>query len=128
MAAHAWWMPKSQVRTVWERIREALAEAGLPPTQKQAARICNIEQGSVSDWNRGGYPELDNALALALRLNVCVEWIYTERPPKRPGPPSDPIALELWDYWPRLDEAHKNQLLGAAKINAKPPFKRIAGN
>jgi DNA-binding XRE family transcriptional regulator len=119
---------KNTDRTVWERVKEALNDAGMPPTQAYAAKLLGIRQPSVAEWNQPrGAPTIDNAIALGLRLNVSVDWIYTGREPKRPGPPDDPIAQELWDVWGRLEEAHKQQLLGYARLSAHPtPPKRTA--
>jgi DNA-binding XRE family transcriptional regulator len=106
---------------VWARIKEALRDQGLPPTQVQCAKLIGIEQPSVSDWNKPGKgPELENALALATKLNICVEWLYTERGPKRPGVPEDQYARGLWDIWPRLEEDLKRDLLGLARLKASP--------
>lgn len=121
-------MQKVPERTVWERVKEALREAGLPPKQEQAAKLLGIEQPSIALWNTpSGRPKLEHAVQLAKRLNVCVEWIYTERPPKRPGPPEDPIAEELWNHWGRLDDDIKQQIVGFAKLSARPIKKRAGG-
>lgn len=112
-------MPKSTERPVWERVKEALHEAGYSPTQEQAAKLLGLKQGSISDWNREGGPKLANAIAIAKRLNVCVEWLYTERQPKRPGPPDDPLAQELWNYWGRLPEEIRRDFVGHARMIAE---------
>jgi hypothetical protein len=112
-------------RTVWERVKEALHDASLPATQAEAAKIAQVKQPSVSDWNKQeGYPEMANAVRLAERLNVCVDWILTGREPKKPGPPAEPLAQELWGLWAHLDEDTKRDLLGFARtkrLPAQPP-------
>lgn len=103
-------------RTVWARIKEALKDAGRPDIQKEAARIAGIEQPSVAEWNRPDvYPAMPTVVKLADELNVCVEWIYTERGPKTPGPPADQVAQRLWEVWPRLNDEQRRDLLGIAR-------------
>lgn len=112
-------------KSVLDRIYEALRDAGKPATQTQIADMLHIKQPSVSEW-KTSLPSLRHALTLAHKLNVCVEWIYTERGPKRPGAPLEGPAQELWDLWPRLPEATRQQILGHAKMTATngPPPKK----
>jgi hypothetical protein len=128
---------KPEIRTFWERAREALEDAAragktygglrIKPTQVFAAKIADVKQPSVSDWNKPGKgPELENALRLATALDVCVEWLYTERGPKRPGIPLDTYAQQLWELWPQLSEGERGKLLGLAlgkvsSIEQNPP-------
>lgn len=78
-------MARASGRTVLSRLKEAAADMRKPTTQKYIASLLDIRQPSVSDWNKpGGAPKLEHAVILATKLNVCVEWIYTERGPKRP--------------------------------------------
>ena len=97
---------------MWSRVKEALRDARLPSTQSYAARICGIKQASVSDWNKpGGYPTIENAVTLAERTRVTVDWLLTGRPPKRARPESDPIAQRLWDVWPQLSDIARGRIL-----------------
>lgn len=108
-------------RSFWERVQEALVDAGLPNTQAAAGRLIGISQPSVHEWSKiDGYPTIANARTLALKLGVCVEWLYTERGPKRP-PPVDATAQRLWEIWPRLDDVSKGEILGRAIERAEPP-------
>ena len=119
-------MPKRpRERTVWERIAEALEDADRPANQPEAAKICGIEQPSVSDWNKSNKgPALGNALTLAKALNICVEWIYTERGPKRPVPP-EYCADQLWSVWQRLSDTEKASILGYAEgLAGRSPTKK----
>lgn len=108
-------MIKKSKRTFWERVKEVLQDAGLPDTQKYVAeKILQVKQPSISDWNKpGGFPTVQNAVLLAQHLNVCVEWLFTERGPKRPAP-QDVAAQRLWDVWPFLDDVTKGELIGLA--------------
>jgi hypothetical protein len=73
-----------------------------------------MSQGSVSLWNKpGGFPTFENTISLANLLNVNVEWLLTERGPKRPLP-LDATAQRLWALWPRLDDVTKGELVGIA--------------
>src|SRR5688572_8344072 len=102
--------------------------AGMKPTQTGAAKLIGISQPSVNDWTRlGGYPTLENGIALATKLRVCVEWLYTGRGPKHPIP-QDPIAQRLWDLWPHLDDSAKGELVGLATARAPPPFWQLPAN
>lgn len=113
---------KPNPRTFWARLQEALADDGKATTQEFAAKFAGVSQPSVSLWNRPGkVPELETGIDLATRLKVCVEWLYTERGPKRPGIPDDQYAQALWAVWNRLDNDTKRDLVGAARIAAKPP-------
>ena len=108
-------------RTAWERIKEALKEAGYDGIQKDVEKICGIKQGSVSEWNTPtGGPSLENAKALAVELNVCTEWILTEQGPKRPGPPLDLAAQQLWDAWGRIPADDRQQVVGFALSKVRP--------
>lgn len=113
-ARHTARMARGSGRTVWLRVKEALRERHLPPTQNHVADMLKITQPSVSDWNKpGGAPKLEHAIILATKLNVCVEWIYTERGPKRPQP-VDPVSQRLWDVWPLIDDLTKGEIVGRA--------------
>lgn len=112
-------MTKKPARTFWARVKECLVEARLPATQVYVAeRLLGVKQPSISDWNKpGGFPTLENGIKLAQKLQVCVEWLYTERGPKRPVP-ADAVAQRLWDAWPLLDDVTKGELVGIATSRA----------
>jgi hypothetical protein len=89
---------------------EVLTEQRFPTNQRWVAKKLNLSQPAVALWNKpGGYPTLDNALELAKLLNVCVEWILTERGPKRPVP-GDSWAEQMWAMWPHLTEGDRREL------------------
>lgn len=108
-------MPKTPGRSIWERIKEAMRDQGIHPTQKVAAKLIGVQQPSVSDWAHGAAPSLENAIALAKRLNICVEWIYTENGPKHPGPPEEPRAAALWSLWGQLSDDQQSEVIGFVK-------------
>ena len=121
-------------RTVWDRIEQLLKEAGMKGLQPEAAKIARCSQPAVSAWNTPtGAPALDKAIRLALHLNACVEWIYTERGPKRPGEEAlDAIGRALWDVMAGLSEEERQTVLDFARFRqaqskktpATPPRKR----
>jgi hypothetical protein len=71
-------------RTFWLRVQEAMKDKNLDPTQKVAGELIGIKQPSVHKWTKGGQPKMQHVVALASKLNVCVEWLYSERGPKHP--------------------------------------------
>lgn len=85
----------------------------MKPTQTGAGKLIGVSQPAVNDWTLGKYPTMENALALAAKLNVCVEWLLTERGPKKPLP-QDATAQRLWELWPQLDDVTKGELIGMA--------------
>lgn len=111
--------------TSFERIKQALLDAGKNGTQEEIAKLAGIKQPSVSEWkNEGTTPSLENAIAIGAKLNVCVEWIITGRGPKRPGPPMEPAAQALWDAWPRIPSEDRQQVVGFAQAKAGPTPRR----
>lgn len=71
-------------RSFWLRVQEAMRDKGLDPTQKVAGQLVGIKQPSVHKWTKGGQPKMEHVVILAQKLDVCVEWLYTERGLKRP--------------------------------------------
>jgi hypothetical protein len=107
--AHASWMAKD--RCFLDRALEALREK-FPrdkPTQAKLAALAGVKQPSVNDW-RDGSPAIDTGVRLAQALDVCVEWLYTERGPKRPARRTPDELGPLSPIWPQLDEKQKAQL------------------
>lgn len=115
-------MTEKSKRTVWERVKEALQEAGYESTQTAAARLIGVKQGSISEWNEPGrYGRLEHLTKVASRTNVCVEWLIHETGPKHPGPPEELAAEQLWAIWGRLSDLTKGKLLGIAQSSLGEP-------
>lgn len=110
---HALDMAK-QVRSVYERAMEALKERfpTQKPTQGKLAQVAGIKQPSVNDWKTGA-PGMDTAIRTALALGVCVEWLLTERGPKRPPEGGDPTLALLLS---QLDDRQKARLARLAEV------------
>jgi hypothetical protein len=98
-------------RTVLERAMEALGDR-FPrekPTQVRLAALAGVKQPTVNDW-REGYPSMDTAVRLSENLGICVEWLLTERGPKRPPDSKKDEAEEISGIWRQLDERQRAQL------------------
>jgi hypothetical protein len=112
---HTSGVQRRPIRTVWERVEEALRERRLPTTKAYVASFLDIKPPSINDWTKpGGFPTMENTVKLASRLGVNSEWLLTEKGPKRPLP-QDALAQRLWEYWPDLDDATKGELVGMAR-------------
>lgn len=107
-------MTKPPVRSFWSRAKEALEDKRLPATQAYVAKKLGLSQPAVHLWTKpNGYPTLENTISLAEHLDVNVEWLLTERGPKRPLP-QDATAQRLLDAWSKLSEGDKRELIGTA--------------
>lgn len=107
-------------QTFWDRVLEALRDRGVTSGQQTyVANLIKIKQPSVAEWVTGSIPSMKNAKKLAIKLGINVEWLLTGRGEKRPGRPSDAVAEELWQLWPKLDETAKKNLLGYASVMEK---------
>lgn len=102
------------------RLQKALIAAKRPATQTDAAKQLGVEQPTISGtWNKPGRaPEMDKVLAMALELNVCVEWLYTGRGPMHPAVALDAYGEELLGVWHQLDEKTKWIITGYAVAKA----------
>lgn len=108
-------------RTAWDRLKEAMTEAGKGKTQQDLADLVGITQPSVAEWNRAdGGPSLPTAIDLAEKLNTCVEWILTGRGPKHPGPPLDALTDQLMEVWKTLSPDQRRDLVGHLRMIRLP--------
>lgn len=113
-------------QTPWDRIAQAMRDQGIKDTQKECAKLLGITQPSVSEWaSADTAPSLQNAITLARKLNVCVEWIQTGEGPKRPGPPMEPAAQALWDAWPRIPSEGRERIVGFAEALAEATLRPV---
>jgi len=110
-------MGKTKERSFLERALEALAERNprARPTQVKLAKIAGVSQPAVFEWGLPERaPEHAKVLLLAKELNVCVEWLYTERGPKRP--PEAPETEPFLNDWSNLDDDLKRQVAQYAEF------------
>jgi hypothetical protein len=109
---HNWDMAKPRERTFLERALEALKDR-YPrerPTQTRLAKITGVSQPAVFEWGLPGRaPDHAKVLKLATELNVCVEWLYTERGPKHPQKSADSAEPFLRD-WDKLEPELRRQI------------------
>lgn len=106
-----WDMAKPNTRSFLDRALEALAERHPKEkaTQVRLARVAGVSQPAVHEWglpNRA--PAHGVVLKLAHELNVCVEWLYTERGDKRPK--VTPDAEQFLKDFSQLDSDSRRQL------------------
>lgn len=110
--SHNWGMAKQRERTFLERALEALKDR-YPrerATQTRLAKITGVSQPAVFEWGLPGRaPDHVKVLKLATELNVCVEWLYTERGPKNPQKTADSPEPFLRD-WDKLDPELRRQI------------------
>jgi DNA-binding XRE family transcriptional regulator len=104
-------MAKTRERTFLERALEALKERHPKEraTQTRLAKMAGVSQPAVHEWglpNRA--PEHPSVLKLAKELNVCVEWLYTERGPKHPA--ATPETEPFLQRWGELDPELRRQI------------------
>ena len=104
--------------SIFQRIVEAREEAGLDTTQVAIAKDLGLAQSSVHQWKEGKGLRLSHALKIAEQTNVCVEWLFTGRPPKRPIKSGSETArlLEILD---RLPDEILQEVLNYAEFRAK---------
>lgn len=108
-------MPKSTERSFLDRAMEALGERypREKPTQKRLAQLAGVKQPSVYEWSEPSrYPKIATGVRLAKALGVCVEWLYTEHGPKRPGAAGAPDEhlSPILEAWPDLAPELRRQV------------------
>ena len=116
-----WGMAKPSDRSFLDRALEALSERYPKdrPTQVRLAKIAGISQPAVHEWGMPGRaPAHETVLKLAHELNVCVEWLYTERGDKRPK--TTPDTEQFLKDWNQLDAETKRQLARFAEFLRGP--------
>lgn len=110
--SHNGGMAKTRERPFLERALEALRDRYPKerPTQTRLAKLAGVSQPAVFEWGLPGRaPDHAKVLKLATELNVCVEWLYTERGPKHPQKAADSPEPFLRD-WDKLDPDVRRQI------------------
>jgi len=108
-------MGKKSERSFLERAVEALGERypREKPTQRRIAQLAGVSQPSANEWGEVGRgPAMHTGIRLAKALGVCVEWLYTERGPKRPGAAgeTDDDLSPILEAWPDLPPDVRRQV------------------
>lgn len=98
---------------VYSRVDEAFNSVGIK-TQKERAKVCDIQQETVSKWKRGiNMPTLANMLDISARTGYEVTWLYRGKGRKY-CPPEDPIGDKI------------NRLLAVAEPEQREQIYRLA--
>lgn len=113
---HAFAMGKTKHRTVLDRAMEALGDKypREKPTQIRLAHLAGVKQPSVNGWGEdGSYPSMPTAVKLAEALDVCVEWLLTERGPKfaQKSLQADQQLFPLISDWSKLKDEQRRQIV-----------------
>ena len=109
----------SPISPFWKRLTSALRDRNLPTAQGAVGKMCSpkLSQPAVFKWKSGsGLPTLDNAIQLARKAGVQVEWLLTGRGERSLLGPSDPALAQLLELWSHMDEGSRAWLLQSAKL------------
>jgi hypothetical protein len=67
------------------RFQEACTETHLPTSMDALGKVFSVSGVMAWNyWNGEKLPSMRQAILMAKKLNVCVEWLLTGRGPKRP--------------------------------------------
>ncbi len=78
-------MTESTETTFWQRLGEAMEDNGMKHSQTGAGALIGSKGNTAArKWEYGGYPSMTNAIIIAVKLGVCVEWLLTGRGAKYP--------------------------------------------
>lgn len=102
-----------------ERFKALLEEAGYSKTKHKnltvaLTKLFDVAPSTISDWKNGRkLPSMDRAIMIAIKLNVCVEYLLTGRGEKRPGCHPDFISHADWEALPLEARSHFAEALRA---------------
>ena len=98
-------------RTFGDRLLEAASDKGAPTEQERLAKwfadIYGIKtSGAMLNKYRNidAAPRINKCREFAVALGVAVEWLYTERGPKHPGPVLEKPENEVLDALRQIDD------------------------
>lgn len=105
------------------RLNEALDESPLhipakgDGRQTVVAKLFGVGQKAARKWLEGeGFPELEKAIEIAIRLSITVEWLLTGRGEKRVSDKSDVFLAELLNTWFSMPSPTRTELLSYGKF------------
>lgn len=108
--------------TFWDRLQEAMGDAEMKTDNlTAAANLISAHYTAATKWRDGGLPSMENAVTLAMKLGVCVQWLLTGDGPKR-STDADPRLSEITQLWPHLTEETKERVVGFAKFERTNQF------
>lgn len=129
-----------RTRTFGRRLDEAVRDAdpNAPLQQEQLSRWfatehgIKISGGMISRYRSGALPRMDQCREYAMALGVAVEWLYSERGLKHPGPPLTPDEQEIIHRLRSIEdpEEHRNwighMLVSLPKAPSRPNGQKAA--
>jgi transcriptional regulator with XRE-family HTH domain len=93
------------------RFKDACREANVELKQKTIARAFGVSTATAWNYLNGTkLPAMDNAVGIAMKLGVCVEWLLTGRGPRRPHETRRAAEdmVDISDLSPKAKAAVKN--------------------
>lgn len=98
--------------------------------QQAIASLAGVKQPSVAKWKRGGPIDLTVLIRIAVKLDVCVEWLLSGRGPKFPTESSEPMIQELIRIATGLSDTQRMDLLKYARflLSSSLDERRAAAN
>ena len=75
---------------IGDRFNEALTDAGLTKEKhsnltETLVKLFGVSYATINDWRKGKKcPTMKNAIDIAMKLDICVEWLLTGRGRKHP--------------------------------------------
>lgn len=88
------------------------------PTQLAMKQKLGVGQSDLSRYKSGDRtPTLRQAIQLAEKMDVSVEWLLTGRGPRIPLPEVPESLEELALIWPKLTPKMQNEITGYAKLS-----------
>lgn len=113
-----------------ERFKSLLEEAGYTKQQHKnltvvLTKLFDVAPSTISDW-RGGrkLPSMDRAIMIALKLDVCVEFLLTGRGQKRPNDQPNFISNADWEALPLEARSHFAEAVRAIVDSSNQPEKK----
>lgn len=91
-------------------------------TNDALGTVFAVSGATISNWRNGiKLPDIDHAVDIALKFNVCVEWLLTGRGPRAPKPAYDSRLEDVIALWPKLSASDQDTLRVLAEHKAQPP-------
>lgn len=108
-------VPQSEGSPFWQRLAEALRDAGLSSSQIAVAKIVGMDGNGVTGrWFRGEtLPTAPQLIALAERAKVTIDWLLTGSLPRRRYPPGT-STYSLLTAWNGLDDDGQKHVMDDA--------------
>lgn len=110
--------PQTPYARIQSRMREKWPHRypeGRKVPQRAVAALIGVSQPSAHKWEHGGDIEMANAIDLALKLDVCVEWLLTGRGDKFPRESPEPLLQEIIQAAIDMHDTQRMDLLNYAR-------------